>query len=295
MEFSALASSSPNTNANAANVAAPSAPAPSVLTFIPPPVVKPTVNPPTDSSYPRPFTDEKTSPIRKVISSRLTASKSEVPHLYLKHSLNLTPTLKFLKSLKTDHGVKCSVNDMVIKATALALRDSPKMNSSFDVKGNEVQPFKDVDISVAVSTPTGLITPIVTKADSLSLTEISAGVRDLATRAKEGKLKPEEYQGGSFTISNLGMFGISDFTAVINPPQGAILAVGSAIKTIVPKRNKTVIMGEEILEEGSRGVEIEDVLTLCLSVDRRVGDERVGGEFLDILGKYLEAPERLML
>ena len=167
--------------------------------------------------------------MRKVIASRLTESKATVPHAYASIDCKLDNLLELRKQINaTGAGTKVSVNDLVIKASALALRDVPSVNQNAEAsrEGN-------VDISVAVATPSGLITPIVKDADALSVSEINGCVKDLAARAFENKLKPEEFMGGSFTISNLGMFGISQFSAVINPPQAAILAVGSGLPQCV--------------------------------------------------------------
>ena len=196
--------------------------------------------------------------------------------------------MKMRKVLKNEFDTKVSVNDFIIKASAMALRDVPEVNSTFDTKSNTQRTFADVDISVAVATPTGLITPIVPSTTALSLTDISAKVRDLATRARDNKLKPEEYQGGTFCISNLGMFGISEFSAVINPPQGAILAVGGGERKIVP--------GEVNVETGEKGKPaIATIMTARLSADRRVVDEATVGLFMGALKEYLNQPKLMML
>jgi pyruvate dehydrogenase E2 component (dihydrolipoamide acetyltransferase) len=183
--------------------------------------------------------------------------------------------------------VKVSVNDFIIRASALALRDVPEVNSSY-ING-QVRMSPSVDISVAVATPGGLITPIVPNTDKLGLSDISAKVKDLATRARDGKLAPEEYQGGSFCISNLGMFGINEFSAVINPPQAAILAVGGGVKKVVV----STAYDENKEEQEQPGV--RNVMTARLSADRRVIDEPTVGLFLSALRYYLNKPELLML
>ncbi|GMH71499.1 hypothetical protein TrRE_jg10584 [Triparma retinervis] len=222
----------------------------------------------TNSTY----TDVPNSSMRKIIAKRLTQSKAEVPHFYTTTEVPLDSGLALRKSLAGDHGVKVSVNDLVIKASALALRDFPQVNLS-----------PTVDISVAVATPSGLITPIVPMTDTLGLSQISSKVRDLATRARDGKLKPEEYQGGSFTISNLGMFGISSFSAVINPPQAAILAVGGGIPKLVPPPD-----GE--------GPPVEKtMMTARLSADREKIDEATAAEFMQAFKKYLGDPKLMVL
>jgi len=173
----------------------------------------------------------------------------------------------------------------------MALRDVPELNATFDKKTQTQRSFDSVDISVAVATPTGLITPIVPSTQALSLTDISSKVKDLATRARDNKLAPEEYQGGTFCISNLGMFGISEFSAVINPPQGAILAVGGGERKIVP--GKVVIKEEGRVEKGKP--QISTIMTARLSADRRVVDEATAALFLGGLKEYLSQPKLLML
>lgn len=180
--------------------------------------------------------------------------------------------------------VNVSVNDLVIKSAALALRDVPEVNYKWDKASGSAKPSAGgVDISVAVATPNGLITPIVTNADNRGLSNISATVRDLATRARDGKLKPEEYQGGSFSISNLGMFGISEFSAVINPPQACILAVGAGISKIVPPR------------DGEEEPRVTTTVTVQLSADRRVVDEAMAAQYLQVFQTYLSRPMAIML
>jgi len=226
--------------------------------------------------------------MRKIIGRRLTESKSTVPHFYTSIEIPLDNILSLRKVLKKDFETKVSVNDFIIKASAMALRDVPELNATYDTKTQSQRTFSSVDISVAVATPGGLITPIVPSSHELTLTEISSKVRDLATRARDNKLKPEEYQGGTFCISNLGMFGISEFSAVINPPQGAILAVGGGERKIVP--------GKVDLESGEKGTpEIATIMTARLSADRRVVDEATVGLFMGALKEYLNEPKLLML
>lgn len=178
------------------------------------------------------FEDSAPSTMRKVIASRLTESKGETPHFYTVMECSIDAMLAMRKQLKAA-GVAASVNDFVIKAAAMALRAVPEVNCSFDPKSQQVRENESVDVSVAVATDGGLITPIIKGADGLGLGSIGGQVKDLATRARKGKLLPEEYQGGTFSVSNLGMFGISTFTAVINPPQAAILAVGQGEQQLV--------------------------------------------------------------
>lgn len=222
-----------------------------------------------------PFEDTPASGMRKVISKRLTESRSTVPHSYASISVELDEIAKLRKQLAQEFDVKVSVNDFVIRACALALRDVPKANSSW-VNGNAT-PNQSVDVSVAVATPTGLITPIVKQAQSKGLSQISAEVRDLAGRARLGKLAPEEYQGGTFSVSNLGMFGIKEFSAVINPPQACILAVGGGIKTLKP------------------GPKTVTCMTSRLSHDRRVVDEPIAAHFLQAYAYYIANPKLLVL
>lgn len=173
--------------------------------------------------------------MRKTIGKRLLESTQSIPSFYVTVDVNMDKLTK-LRSLFNSAGaegkVKLSVNDFIVKATSLALADVPECNSAW--LGDSIRTYKNADICVAVATPTGLITPIVKNVGSKGLATISSETKTLATKARDGKLKPEEYQGGSFTISNLGMFGVSDFTAIINPPQSCILAVGGTHKVVVP-------------------------------------------------------------
>ncbi len=179
------------------------------------------------------------SSMRKVIAKRLLESKQTVPHFYLTSNFEIDALLKLRADLNAKSpkegpsAFKLSVNDLVIKACAVALRRHPQVNSTFTEEA--IIQYDDVDISIAVAIPDGLITPIIRKADALGLAAISNSMKDLGSRAKAGKLKPEEFQGGGFSISNLGMFGVSEFSAIINPPQGAILAVGAGEKRAVVK------------------------------------------------------------
>lgn len=189
---------------------------------------------PSDAPVNDSFTDIPNSNMRKVIAKRLTESKTTVPHAYSIIECDLESVMKLRKLYKTKYDTNISVNDVIIKACSLALKDVPEANSKWDPVAKKIVFNKDVDISVAVATPTGLITPIITNANTRGIVDINNTVKDLANRAKVGKLKPEEYQGGSFSISNLGMFGVSHFSAVINPPQACILAVGSGVPRVFP-------------------------------------------------------------
>jgi len=225
------------------------------------------------------FEEEPLSPMRKVIASRLQASKTFIPHFYLTQEVRAQRLLDVREQLK-NLGHKISINDFVIRAAALALREHPEVNSGFDSTKQSLIRFKTIDISVAVSLEDGLITPIIRYADYKNLGQIGAEMKLLAQKAREGKLQREEYMGGSFTISNLGMYGISEFIAVINPPQAAILAVGA-------------IQDQPVVEAGQ--VIPGKVMRLTLSGDHRVIDGALGAQFLKTLQKFLENPAVLTL
>ncbi|GAB4361142.1 MAG: pyruvate dehydrogenase complex dihydrolipoamide acetyltransferase [Kiloniellaceae bacterium] len=225
------------------------------------------------------YRQEPLSGMRKVIAKRLTESKQQVPHFYLTVDCRLDELLDLRKRLNSrSDEYKISVNDFVIRAVALALKKVPAANASYDESG--LLFYEHADVSVAVATPSGLITPIVKKAETKGLAAIANEMKDLAARARDGKLKPEEYQGGSFSVSNLGMFGIKDFAAVINPPQGCILAVGA---------------GEQrpVVKDGA--LAIATVMSCTLSVDHRVVDGAVGAEFLAAFKTLIEDPLAMLL
>ena len=228
----------------------------------------------------QPYTEVPNSGMRKTIARRLVEAKSTIPHFYLTIDCRIDDLLKLRKDINGngEDGYKVSVNDFVIKACALALRKVPQANATWTEEA--VRLYDNVDISVAVSTPEGLITPIVRGADTKGLGAISSEIKDLAGRARDKKLKPEEFQGGGFSVSNLGMFGIREFSAVINPPQVCILAVGK---------------GEQrpIVSEGA--VVIANMMTCTLSCDHRVVDGAVGAEFLQAFQGYIENPLRMLL
>ncbi|KAI8077929.1 pyruvate dehydrogenase complex dihydrolipoamide acetyltransferase [Gilbertella persicaria] len=229
------------------------------------------------------YTDIPTTSMRKIIASRLTESKQQVPHYYLTVEINMDKVNKLREVLnKSAEGkYKLSVNDFVVKASALALKAVPEVNAAW--QGDFIRQYNSADICVAVATPSGLITPIVTSAESKGLSTISSQVKDLATRARDGKLAPQEYQGGSFTISNLGMYGISNFTAIINPPQSCILAVGGAQQKVV---------GDETTESGFA---VRNVMEVTLSADHRVVDGAVGATWLQSFKGFMENPLKMML
>jgi pyruvate dehydrogenase E2 component (dihydrolipoamide acetyltransferase) len=218
------------------------------------------------------------SGFRKTIAKRLTEAKQTVPHFYLTLDCRIDALLDLRKRYNESADTKASVNDFVIRAAALALRKVPGANVSWTDEA--ILAYRDVDISVAVATPNGLITPIVRNADTKSLREIAGEMRDLAARARDGKLKPAEYQGGTFSISNLGMFGIREFAAIINPPQSCILAVGGG------EQRAIVVDGQ---------VTVATVMTCTLSVDHRAVDGALGAEYLAAFKSSIEAPYSLLL
>ena len=219
------------------------------------------------------------SMMRKTIARRLQESKQFVPHFYLTVDCEIDRLLKVREEVnagapKEGKGAfKLSVNDFIIKACAVALKQVPAANASWSDEG--VKMYKTADISVAVAIPNGLITPIIRHAEDKRLSDISAEMKGLAGRAKDGKLKPEEYTGGSFSLSNLGMFGIKDFAAIINPPQGCIMAVGAGEQRAVVKNG---------------ALAIATVMSCTLSVDHRVVDGAIGAEYLAAFKKLIENP-----
>ena len=213
--------------------------------------------------------------MRKVIAKRLTESKQTVPHFYLTVDLNIDALLGARAAIneKGKDKYKISVNDLVIKAVAMAMRDVPAANASWTDAA--ILQYNNIDISVAVAIDGGLITPIIKNADQKSIVQISAEMKDLAKRARENKLAPEEFQGGGFSISNLGMYGIKNFQAIVNPPQGCILAVGAGEQRAVVKNG---------------ALTIANVMSCTLSVDHRVVDGAIGATFLQAFKAYIEEP-----
>lgn len=244
----------------------------------------------------RTFTDSAPSTMRKVIASRLTESKVATPHYYVAADMKLDAVLALRKQLKA-LGVAISVNDLLIKACGKALRDVPAVNARWDAASGAAVANSSVDISVAVATPAGLITPIVQNADVAGLADINARVKDLAGRARANKLAPSEYQGGSFTISNLGMFGISEFTAVINPPQSAILAVGEGRREMVfDEASQDLASAREAAAAAPEpSIKPATVMTAQLSADRRVVDDATAAAFLASVRAYVENPTMLVV
>lgn len=222
----------------------------------------------------RPDATEKLTPMRKAIAARLTASKQTIPHFYLTRRADMARAMQVREELNTfyskqgpNNGIKLSVNDLIIKASALALAQHPAANAAWNA--DSIVLWGNVDISVAVSIPGGLITPIVQNADAKSLAQISKEMKELAASARAGQLKPAQYEGGGFSISNLGMYGIETFAAIVNPPQAAILAVGAT--------------------------QADGKLSLTLSVDHRVIDGALGAELLASIVAYLENPTTMLL
>lgn len=234
------------------------------------------------------YTSIPNNNMRKVIAKRLTESKQFVPHFYLTVSVELDKLLEVRKELNTEAEIlagkdgkpayKLSVNDLIIKASALALKRIPGANAMWTDEA--ILRFNNVDISVAVATEGGLITPIIRNADQKTAVQISSEMKDLAARARAGKLKPEEFQGGGFSISNLGMYGVKHFAAIINPPQGCILAVGAGEERVVVKKGQMVVA---------------NVMDATLSVDHRVVDGALGAEFLAAFRRYIESPSLLLV
>jgi len=238
----------------------------------------PVAAPPAD--YGTPFTETPHSTMRKVIARRLSESKQTVPHFYITMEVLLDSLLALRQQINGQEGAvqKVSVNDFIIRACAVALKRMPEANVSWT--DETMRNFSRSDISVAVATPTGLITPIVRSAETKSLGTISDEMRDLAARARDGKLMPEEYQGGTFSISNLGMFGVREFAAIINPPQSMLLAVGAADQ-------------RPVVKDGALAV--GTVMSLTLSADHRCIDGALGAKFLGLVKSLLENPMSILL
>ncbi|MCP1222227.1 pyruvate dehydrogenase complex dihydrolipoamide acetyltransferase [Acetobacter orientalis] len=224
------------------------------------------------------------SGMRKVIARRLSESKSTIPHFYVSVDVELDALLALRSQINATspaegpESFKLSVNDMLIKAAAVALKRVPAVNAAFTEDAMIL--YDDVDISIAVSIPDGLITPIVKQANKKGLKQISQEAKDLVKRARAGKLKPEEFQGGTFSISNMGMYGVKEFSAIINPPQAGILAIAAG-------RKQPVVKGNEIA--------IATVMTVTLSVDHRVVDGAAAAEWLSAFRSVVEAPLSLVI
>jgi pyruvate dehydrogenase E2 component (dihydrolipoyllysine-residue acetyltransferase) len=280
IDLASLKGSGPNGRIVKADVesAKPGAAAPAAAPKAAPKPATPTAQPiftaPGDQRIPH-------TAVRKVIARRMLESKQTVPHFYLTVEFEIDALLAAraaINEVARKKDARVSVNDMVIKACAKALRDHPECNASW--AEDEMVRYGAVDIAVAVATDRGLITPIVRNADMKGAAQISLEMKDLATRAKTGKLKLEEFQGGGFTISNLGMFGVKEFAAIINPPQAMILAVGAGEERVVVRKGEMVI---------------RNMMSCTLAVDHRVVDGAMGAQFLQTLRAYVEQPAAMLV
>lgn len=224
------------------------------------------------------FEEEKVSQMRKAIARRLGESKFSAPHFYLTMEINMDKTIEARKALNTYSPVKLSYNDLVIKAAAIALRQHPQVNSAW--LGDKIRHNHHIHMGVAVAVDEGLLVPVVRFADNKPLSQISAEVKDLAQKAKDKKLQPDEMSGNTFTISNLGMFGIEEFTAIINPPDACILAVGAMKETVIVKDGE---------------MKVGNVMKVTLSCDHRVVDGVTGSKFLQTFKDLLEEPVRILV
>ena len=225
------------------------------------------------------YEEEGLSPMRKAIGRRLQEAKTFIPHFYVTQEVDAMPMVRLREELKAG-GLRVTFNDLIVRASALTLKQHPEVNSGFNTVTSSIIRFKTIDIAIAVSLPDGLITPILRHADHKNISEISSDVRALAKRAREGKLAREEYAGGSFTLSNLGMFGVRDFIAVINPPQAAILAIGGL-------QEKPVIKDGQIVPGKT--------MSFTLSSDHRVLDGVDAARFLATFRTFIENPSLLLV
>lgn len=224
------------------------------------------------------YTDVPNSQMRKAIARALSASKFSAPHFYLKMEVDMDNAIAARKAINSEEGVKVSFNDMIVKAVAAALRRHPKVNA--DWMGDFIRYNDHIHVGVAVAVEDGLVVPVVRHTDAKGIAQIGAEIKDLASRARDKKIKPEEMVGGTFAVSNLGMYGIEDFTSIINPPNGCILSVGQIKQTPVVK-NGELVPG--------------NVMKLSLSCDHRVVDGAVGSAFLKTLKEILENPVRMLI
>jgi pyruvate dehydrogenase E2 component (dihydrolipoamide acetyltransferase) len=268
--------------ATAPEPAAPEPVAPESVTpapALPEPVAAPAAKPaPAASTSATGFTDFPLTGMRKAIARRLTESKSTVPHFYIVADVRVDKLMALRRDVNAASSRKVSVNDFVVKAVAAALLDVPAANAIW--ADTAIRQFDSVDLAVAVSTEGGLLTPVLRGVEKLSLTAISEQIADLATRARAGKLRQNELEGGSFAVSNLGMYGVDEFSAILNPPQSGILAVGAA------KQRPVVDDGE---------LAVGTVMTVTLSADHRVVDGAVGAEWLQAFVKRVENPLSLLI
>jgi pyruvate dehydrogenase E2 component (dihydrolipoamide acetyltransferase) len=281
LDLAALKGSGPNGRIVKADIeAALQKPAPAA----PQPIAAPAARPSAPTPIAAPHRLVPHSSIRRVIARRLTEAKSTIPHFYVSMDVEIDAMIRLLNELNAkspkegDDAYLVTINDMVIKASAATLRRVPTVNAAWTDDGMAL--FDDVDISVAVAIPDGLITPIIRRADQKGLATISREMKDLAGRARAGRLKPEEFQGGGFSISNMGMFGVTEFAAIINPPQAAILAVAAGQKRPVVKND---------------ALAVATVMTCTLSVDHRVVDGALGARWLREFKRIVEDPLSLLL
>ena len=224
------------------------------------------------------YTEEPVSQMRKTIARRLAESKFSAPHFYLKMEVEMSNAIAARKAINEASAVKISFNDMVVKAAAIALRSNPKINSSW--LGDKIRYNQHINIGVAMAVEDGLLVPVVRFADNKSLSQIAAEVKTYSQKAKDKKLQPADWEGNTFTISNLGMYGIDDFTAIINPPDACILAVGGIKETAIVK-NGQLVAG--------------NIMKLTLSCDHRVVDGATGAAFLQTLKNLLEQPVTMLV
>ncbi|XP_039989842.1 pyruvate dehydrogenase protein X component, mitochondrial [Xiphias gladius] len=265
-------------------MAAPAAPspAPTPAATPPPPGSRPNIPPlsvPGKPGAAGTFIEIPASNVRRVIAQRLTQSKTTIPHAYASVDCDVAAVMQLRKDLAKEQ-IKVSVNDFIIKAAAVTLKEMPEVNVTWS--GDGPRALNSIHISIAVATDKGLITPIIKDAANKGVQEISANAKALAQKARDGKLLPEEYQGGSFSISNLGMFGISGFSAVINPPQACILAIGTS-------------RAELRLGEDNQTLHTQQLMTVTLSSDGRLVDDELASRFLDKFRANLEQPQRMAL
>jgi pyruvate dehydrogenase E2 component (dihydrolipoamide acetyltransferase) len=221
--------------------------------------------------------------MRRAIAERLLASKTQIPHFYLNIEVDAGELMRIRSEVNADAEkaglAKLTVNDFILKAAVVAAARVPKVNASF--AGDSIIQYANVNIAVAVAVEEGLVTPVIREAQKKSLREISERVKDLATRARSKKLKPEEYQGGTLTVSNLGSYGIESFSAIINPPQALILAIGAVVKKPVVNAQGQIVVGQR--------------MTIGLSADHRVVDGAIGAEYLAELRRLIENPALMLI
>jgi len=225
--------------------------------------------------------------VRKTIAARLVESKTTIPHYYAQVDINMDQVIKVREELnqnEKENGVKISINDFIMRATALASRDYPDVNVQWGDK--TIKKYKYVDLAMAVATDKGLITPIIFRADTKGLLDIARASKDLAKRARESKLLPQEFQGGTCSVSNLGMFGVNSITSIINPPHSLILGVGKSEKKIVFDENS---------KDETRPYKVANIMTVIASADHRVVDGALAGQWIVRIKKYLESPLHMLL